>query len=178
MQPEPLKVLLEGPPKIGKSTAVSRLAALLGDADTPVGGFITREIRQDGRRVSFCIKDLAGPEAVLAHQDLRTNVQVGRFYVDIPAFERIALPALHRAGQLGGVIIVDEIARMELASSAFVNDVERVLDQPVQLVATVHVHNHPITDKIKARADVERIEVTEKNRDDLPPDLFQRLATG
>jgi nucleoside-triphosphatase len=172
---DPLKILLEGPPRIGKSTIVSRLVELLRQAGQPVGGFITRELREDGHRVGFCVQDLVGPEAVLARQTLRTDVRVGRFYVDVAAFENVALPALASAARLRGVIVVDEIGRMELASSAFVDEVERLLDRPVPLVATIHVHEHTVTDRIKRRVDVELIEVTRDNRDDLPVELFRRF---
>lgn len=52
---------------------------LLVDAGVPVGGFVTREVLgDDGRRVGFKVRDLAGPEAWLAHQDFDTDIRVGR----------------------------------------------------------------------------------------------------
>ncbi|MBV9314292.1 MAG: hypothetical protein JO100_11285 [Pseudonocardia sp.] len=45
-----------------------------------VDGFVTREVLgDDGRWVGFKVRDLAGPEAWLAHQDLDTDIWVGRF---------------------------------------------------------------------------------------------------
>lgn len=174
---EMLRFLLEGPPKIGKSTAVERLVQLLHQTDIPVGGFITRELREHGRRVGFAVRDIDGPEALLAHQDFRTDVQVGRFYVDVAAFEGVGLPALDSAVEHGGIVVIDEIARMELASPAFVAAVHTVFDSTVPVVATVHVAEHPVTDKLKARTDVERLEVTEANRDDLPAWLYEQLTS-
>lgn len=173
----PLKVLLEGPPKVGKTTAVERLVDLLHQADIRVGGFITRELREHGRRVGFAVQDLDGPEALLAHQDFRTDVQVGRFFVDVAAFESVGLPALHRAAEHGGIVVIDEIARMELASPAFVAGVQTVLDESVSVVATVHVNEHPVTDTLKARTDIDLVEVTERNRDDLPARLYEQFTS-
>ncbi|MGH3778702.1 MAG: nucleoside-triphosphatase [Pseudonocardiaceae bacterium] len=172
---QPLRFLLEGPPKIGKTTAMRRLVDLLREHGATVSGFVTDEIRERDRRVGFVVRDVAGPEAVLAHQDFQTGVQVGRFAVDVPAFERVALPALRRALETGGAVIIDELGRMELASAPFVVVVDALLAGSLPVVATVHVYEHPVTDALKRRADVQRVAVTEANRDELPAQLFRQL---
>jgi len=171
----PLRFLIEGPPKIGKTTVIGRLASLLREQHMLVGGIVTHERRQHGRRVGFVVHDLAGSEAVLAHEDFRTGVRVGHFGVDVPAFERVALPALRQAQERGGVVIIDELGRMELASAPFVAAVRDVLTESSPVVATVHVHEHPITDALKQRTDVRRIVVTEANREELPHRLLGQL---
>jgi nucleoside-triphosphatase len=145
------RVLLEGQPKVGKTTTVERLVKLLVGAGVPVGGFVTREVLGgDGRRIGFKVRDLAGPEAWLAHQDFDTGIRVGRFGVDKAAFEQIGLVALERAARLArdrdGVAIIDEIARMELASAGFVQSIEAIFAHPAAAVATIHAREHPVTD--------------------------------
>lgn len=171
----PLRFLIKGPPKIGKTVAVQRLVALLAEQGVAVSGFLTHEVRERGRRVGFVVRDLAGPEAMLAHQDFQTEVQVGRFGVDVLAFERVALPALRRVQDSSAVVVIDELGRMELASEAFIDAVDNVLTTSVPVVATVHVHAHPVTDALQQRADVQRIIVTEGNRDELPQRLFEQF---
>ncbi len=172
---QPLRFLLEGPPKVGKTVAMRRLVELLREHGAAVSGFVTDEIRERDRRVGFVVRDVAGQEAVVAHQDFQTGVQVGRFGVDVPAFERVALPALRRAQERGGAVIIDELGRMELASAPFVEAVETLLAGSLPVVATVHVYKHPVTDALKRRADVQRVAVTEANRDELPVQLFRQL---
>lgn len=177
----PVRLLLEGLPKVGKTTVVERLVEFLVDADVPVGGFITREVLgDDGRRVGFKVRDLTGPEAWLAHQDFNTGIQVGRFSVDIAAFEQVGLVALEKEKLLArnqvGVVIIDEIARMELASPGFAQTVEAMFASPLTVVATVHVHEHPVTDALKRRHDIEVVTVTQANRDGLPARLFHQLT--
>lgn len=172
----PLRILVGGPPKVGKTVAMQRLVALLAEQEVTVSGFLTHEVRERGRRVGFVVRDLAGPEAVLAHQDFQTDVQVGRFGVDVPAFERVALPALHRAQGRSSVVIIDELGRMELASEAFVEAVHDVLATAMPVVATVHLHAHPVTDALQMRADVQRVLVTQANRDELPQRLFEQVT--
>jgi nucleoside-triphosphatase len=175
------RLLLEGPPKAGKTTIIERLVKLLVGAGVLVGGFVTREVLgEDGRRVGFKVRDLEGPEAWLAHQDLDTGIRVGRFGVDLAAFEQVGLAALEKATRLaqdqGGVAIIDEIACMELASPGFVQSIEAIFACPAAVVATVHTSGHPVTDALKRRNEIELITVAKANRDSLPVQLFHRLT--
>jgi nucleoside-triphosphatase len=177
----PVRLLLEGLPKAGKTTVVERLVELLVNAGVPVGGFVTREVLGDeGRRVGFKVRDLAGPEAWLAHQDFDTGIRVGRFGVDIAAFEQVGLAALEKAMRLArdqvGIVVIDEIARMELASPSFVQIIEAMFASSLAVVATVHVHEHPVTDALKRRREIELITVAAANRDGLPAQLFHQLT--
>ncbi|MGH3765385.1 MAG: nucleoside-triphosphatase [Pseudonocardiaceae bacterium] len=172
---QPVRLLLDGPPKVGKTVVMCRLVELLRGRGAVVSGFVTDEMRERDQRVGFVVRDIAGPEAILAHQDFQTGVQVGRFGVDVPAFERVALPALRRALDSDGVVIIDELGRMELASGPFVEAVDTLLAGSLAVVATVHVYEHPVTDALKRRADVQHVAVTEANRDELPAQLLRRL---
>jgi nucleoside-triphosphatase len=169
------KLLLEGPPRVGKTTVVRRLIALLQQANLPVGGFTTRELRERGHRVGFLAEDINGGAAVIAHVDWTSGPAVGRYHVDVSAFEEVALPALQRALEQGGVVVLDELVQMELASTAFVNAVHQLFNRDATLVATVHVVAHPVTDALKQRPDVQTVEVTRENRNDLPRRLSESL---
>jgi nucleoside-triphosphatase len=173
---DPLRVLLEGRPGVGKSTVTRRLIALLLEAGVVLGGFVTDEIRARGRRQGFAVETVRGDRGVLAHVDLPGPPRVGRYGVDLPTFERIALPALV-APEPDGVVVVDELGRMELASAAFRDAVSALLDQDVPLVATVQLHHHPFTDALKGRRDVRVLRVDERSRDALPERLAAELRT-
>jgi nucleoside-triphosphatase len=171
----PLRVLLEGRPAVGKTTVARRLAELLREAGVPLAGFVTEELRERARRVGFAIETFDGAHAVLAHVTLPGPPRVGRYGVDLPAFERLALPALASPPDRG-VVLIDELGKMELASEAFRSAVSRLLEQPVVLVATVHVARHAFTDALKRRPDVEVVPVVAGNRDELPTQLAARLG--
>ena len=170
-----VRVLVEGRPGSGKTTVATRLADLLAERGVEVRGFVTLELRERGTRVGFVVETIDGKRATLAHVDLAGPPRVGKYGVDLDAFESVALRALAKPPRRA-VVLIDELGKMELASERFREAASRVLDAPVDLVATVHVFRDPFTDRLKQRADVERIRVTRANRDELPDRLAQMLS--
>jgi nucleoside-triphosphatase len=168
------RLLLEGCPGIGKSTLARRLLALLQQAGVPVAGFTTAELRTGGRREGFTVEAVSEARARLAHVDLPGPPRVGRYGVDLAAFERVALPAL-RTPRTGGVVVVDELGKMELASAAFRDAVTQLLDRDVAVVATVHQARHQFADAVRRRPGIRVVRVTEAIRDALPEQLMDRL---
>jgi nucleoside-triphosphatase len=169
----PARLLIEARPGAGKTTALSRLAERLGDGGVTLSGFLTREIRSEGRRAGFEIETFAGERGVLAHVDLPGPPRVSRYGVDLEEFERLALPALEKPAS---VVLIDEIGKMELASERFREGVLDLFEGDVPIVATVHTFRHPFTDALKARPDVSTVRLTAANRDRLPGDLASRLG--
>ncbi|MFI9051574.1 nucleoside-triphosphatase [Streptomyces sp. NPDC053427] len=173
------RILLEGRPGVGKTTAVRRLAALLRTRRAV--GFTTEEIRQGGTRVGFALETLTGGlRGVLAHVDFPGPPRVGRYGVDLDVMERLALPPLRSAAAdpaPGELALIDELGRMELACTAFRDTVRCLFASDIDLVATVHAKNDPFTDALKRRAGIELVHVTWANRDELPEALAARLES-
>lgn len=173
----PTRILIEGRPGAGKTTAVRRLASLVRARE--VIGFTTEEIRQGGTRVGFALETFAGRRAVLAHADFPGPPRVGRYGVDTTVMERLALPALMAAPTgpaAARLALIDELGRMELTCVAFQDAVLSLFQEDIDIVATVHVHAHPFTDALKGRRDVDVVHITAANRDALPGELAQRLS--
>lgn len=171
----PARLLLTGRPGVGKTTVVTRTVERLRDAGTDVSGFFTEEVRDaDGRRVGFDIVRLDGERAPLARVGLPSEVTVGRYGVDVAAVDRHAIPAL--TSPTGDVVVVDEIAPMELACAGFADAVVALLDRPIAVLATVHRRGDAFTDRLKVREDVRLVEVTPADRDHLPARLARTLV--
>jgi nucleoside-triphosphatase len=170
-------ILLEGRPGAGKTTVAARLAALLQERGIEVRGFVTREIRERGRRVGFEVETLDGERGTLAHVNLSGPPRVGRYGVDLDAFEQIALPVLASLPR-NGVVLIDELGKMELASTAFREAVTRIFKAPVDVVATIHVFRNAFTDRLKTQPGTDLVRVTGATRDELPEQLADRLSRG
>jgi nucleoside-triphosphatase len=167
-----LRLLLEGRPGSGKTTVARRVIEELRAAGIRVAGFTTEEIRQGRTRVGFAIEAVSGRQATLAHIDLPGPPKVGRYGVDLDAFESIALPALRVRAD---VVVLDELGKMELASEQFRKAVTALFDGDASVVATVHVFRNPFSDRLKRRGDVEMLRVTSANRDALPREIVDRV---
>jgi nucleoside-triphosphatase len=174
---DPARLLIEARPGAGKTTALGRLAELLRDSGIPLGGFLTRELREGGRRVGFEIETFVGERGLLAHVDLKGPPRVSRYGVDLEEFERLALPAVAPPGGRG-VVLIDELGKMELASERFRDAVSGLFEKPVPLVATVHTARHPFTDELKRRPGVSSVRLSKANRERVPEEVAERLTAG
>jgi nucleoside-triphosphatase len=71
--------------------------------------------------------------------------------------------------------VIDEIGKMELLSRQFRSRIVELLGQPTNLLATIAKRGNGFIDQIKSRSDVEIIEVTRKNRNELPEELARKI---
>ena len=172
---DPPRLLLEGRPGSGKTTAVARLVELLRGERLALAGFLTRELRERGERVGFTLETLDGRRGMLAHVSVRVGPRVGRYGVTHDDLERLAIPAL---GAHADIVVVDELGRMELTSAAFRDAVIALLERPTALVATMHARRDPFTDELKRRPSIAVLQLTRSNRDDLPSEIARRLRSA
>ncbi|MGP3958938.1 nucleoside-triphosphatase [Nonomuraea sp. 3N208] len=167
-------IMLTAPPRTGKTTVIRRLAELLREAGVPVRGFVSDEVREHGHRVGFTIEELGGEKAVMAHVSWVSGPRIGQYGVNVPEFERIALPAIeHALTTKGAVALIDEIGPMELLSPAFLPRCVALFAADIPVVATIHQRSRPA---LKSRFEAELITVTPQNRDELPRTLSRLLS--
>jgi nucleoside-triphosphatase len=74
------------------------------------------------------------------------------------------------------VVVIDEIAPMELFSDAFREAVLEALDAPCRVLATIQRREHPFLDAIRRRPDVTLVEVSPENRDTLVTEIAADLV--
>ncbi len=168
-----LKILLTGAPGIGKTTVCVRVAERLDD----VCGFITEEIREEGQRKGFSIRNFGGEQSILSHVDF-DGPRVGKYGVDVGAMDSLANPELEEALSSGvkRPLIIDEIGKMELKNTRFQELVREVFESDLPLLATVPTRGPDFVSGLKDRADTRLIKVTRENREELPVKLTSALT--
>jgi nucleoside-triphosphatase len=167
-------LLVTGRPGVGKTSLVQKVVAQLRGWN--ISGFTTGELRDArGQRVGFAVVTLDGQRGILAHVKYHDGPRVGRYRVDVPAFEALALPSLSLAAGTE-LLVADEIGKMECFSKAFKERIVRVLDSSLPVLATIALQSDSFMHTIKQRPDVDLLEVTVQNRDRLVSELTGRLC--
>lgn len=169
-----MKIFVTGMPGVGKTTLVLKIAEELKSRGFRVGGMITQEVRERGKRVGFKIKALdTNEEGILAWVG-EGYPRVGRYVVNIDDLNKTGVSAIRRALQNADVIIIDEIGAMEFKSREFVKVVEEALNSEKPLLATLH---RRWVDKFKDRGKLHvlTVENREKIRDEILHELLKIL---
>ena len=167
-----MRLFLTGNPGVGKTTLICAIAERL--EGITCAGFYTEETRQSGQRTGFRIVTLDGREGTLASLG-RQKPTVGKYSIHVEEFDKLVLPLLNPVTTPADLYVIDEIGKMELLSRQFRIRIIELLAQPTNLLATITKKGNGFVDQIKRRGDVEIIEVTRKNRDELPEELAGKI---
>jgi len=162
-----MKIFLTGKAGSGKSTVLLKTIELLKRRGLKIGGIATPEIREKGKRVGFYVKDVFSQVMeVFASVDFKIGPKLGKYGIDVSAFEKVALPAIDFAIENCDVVVVDEIGKMEFLSESFRKKIFNLvlLDKP--LIAVLHRN---FVKQFKQFGEV--IEVNQENREKLPERL-------
>ena len=161
-----MNLLLTGPRDGGKSTVVTRALELLPEARA--GGYLTKRIGPRAQPEGHLLRDLSGPERIIAHRDFTDGPRFGPFRVDLDAFETTGGAALKTARESADLIVADEIGRMEEGAQSFRAELMACLDSPRPFLAALSDRGGEVVQAILARDDVRVIEVTDASRAVLP----------
>jgi nucleoside-triphosphatase len=165
-------LLITGLPGVGKTTLIKKLSEELIHL-RPVG-FYTAEIREEGMRKGFELVSLEGRRGVLSHIDTKSSYRVGQYRVDIRGFEDF-LDGIPFFDPSTGLVIIDEIAKMECFSDQFKKLIKELLDSEKWVIATIAFKGSGLIPEIKKRQDVRIFEITKSNRDSLLSEILKEV---
>ncbi|MGD8814153.1 MAG: NTPase [Anaerolineales bacterium] len=167
-----VKILLTGPPGCGKTTAIQQV---LDRLRCQAHGFTTQEIREAGRRSGFRLTTLDGKEGLLAHTQIRGRPRVSKYGVDLTVMDDLAVGAIRQGIRERSLIVIDEIGPMELHSSEFRKAVLEALNAKLPVIGTIMRRSSPFADAIKARSDVQLIDVVRGRTEEVVEAILEAM---
>lgn len=158
-----MRIAITGRPGVGKTTLIERL---LERIPLSTGGMLTKEIRKCGHRIGFSIIDIdSKEEGTLAHLHQQQGPRMGRYTVNLHDLEQIGIAAIRRAIQEKDLVVIDEIAPMEISSPAFLPVVEEALASGKPLIISTHAHlDHPLVHRIRREFTLYRVKLGNRDR--------------
>ncbi len=143
-----------------------------------VSGIITEEIRENGARTGFKIRNLEnGDQGWLASIAQQEGPQVGKYRVNERDLERIGAMTLERAARGDSrLVLIDEVGPMEMASSFFRRALKEVLMRHKTVLASVKYDSrYAEIEEVSSLPDTRMITMSSENRDLLFPDLVDMI---
>lgn len=163
-------ILITGVPGIGKTTLIKKLFEELKQF-CPVG-FYTAEIREGGIRKGFELISLDGRRGILSHVAIKSDFRVSKYGVDVDGFEDF-IDHIEFINPSTGLIIIDEIGKMECFSDKFKKLLKEILNSEKLLIATIALKGGGLIAEIKKRRDIKLFEMSKSNRDSLLSEILQ-----
>lgn len=155
-------ILLTGEPRVGKSTAIKKIIHMIGLENCV--GFYTEEICDDTGRTGFDCVSLDGESVRIADVSFDSNIRIGRYGIDIVAFETFAMKMLRSLHNSKKIIIIDEIGPIQFMSSKFKQELMKLLHGPHCVVGTIFYKEHSEIDEIKRLSGIKILTMTKENR--------------
>lgn len=166
-----IRIAITGSPGVGKSTVCRRV---LEQLTCTYGGMTSADIRVKGERVGFEIRDIAtGKQGILAHKQ-GTGPRVGSYHVNLEDLKNIGVAAI-RSAMSSELIVIDEIAPMELKSPEFIRAVEEALGSDKNMLVVLHQKSaHTLAERMRRAFEV--YTVTYENRESLVSEIVEKYV--
>ena len=143
-----------------------------------VSGVLTEEVRTDGVRTGFKIRNLAsGEEGWLARTTLQEGPRIGNYRVNTQNLEKIGAMTLDNAARgESPLVLIDEVGPMEMTSGFFRRALKEVLMSHKIIVATVkYGSRYAEIEEASQLATAKTVTVSPENRDQLLPELISMI---
>ena len=168
-----VNILLTGLPGSGKTTLINKIRKRL---NLQAIGFVTNEVRDQGRRIGFNIETISGIKLPLASKfNHSSRYRVASYGVYLENLNTIVEQLEKELQETNhDIVVIDEIGKMELFSTKFVHFLDYCLDSQ-QVLGTIMLKDNAYTKNIKQRSDTEVFHLNEENRDSVERVIMELL---
>jgi len=163
-------LLLTGVSGVGKSTLLHKISQHL--SDKTIRGTYSQVIYKNNQRLGWHLENYSGDSGLLAHVDIQSDHNMGKYGVDMDLFHRITLPQMKLDKQVY-VYLIDEIGIIAPWSSQFIDAMNALLNSDQRVVAIVRYKSLEYPDQVKQRSDITLWEVTRDNREQMFYDILE-----
>ncbi|TFG00474.1 MAG: hypothetical protein EU541_02230 [Promethearchaeota archaeon] len=173
------KILITGPPRCGKSTLIRKLLIQLNE-DHSLYGFLTPEVRKNGKRIGFDLKDInSGEKIPLARKGKKydSNYKLGTYNIFIKDFNQYLSKKNYLSTKTPiSILIIDEIGKMELFSELFQSILKDIFTSNLPVIATIGRNlNHPIQNFILNIGGVKIYSLNRENQENVLNEVIQTV---
>jgi nucleoside-triphosphatase len=155
-------ILITGMPGVGKTALMKKLCVIFKEFNP--AGFFTSEILENNEITGVVIENLNGDGRILAHINLKSKYNVGKYKIDMKGFEDFLQHILLKEKKTG-LYFIDEIGKIECESRKFSKLIAELLNADKPLIATIPEKGTGLIGEIKKRDDVRLFELTPHNQE-------------
>jgi nucleoside-triphosphatase len=166
-------VLLSGEPRVGKTTTLKKIIQMIGESNCI--GFYTEEVRNEFDRIGFDCVSLDGKRQRIADVNLQSDIRMGRYGIDIVAFEDFVLQSISNSSSTSKIIIIDEIGPIQFLSTKFKQQINNILTGPNCVIGTIFYNKHPDIDEIKKIPGIKIYSMTSENRNTILENVIHEI---
>ncbi len=162
-----MKIAITGKPGSGKTTLVRSLSLFLKSMGLPLWGFYTEEVREKERRIGFDLVEVASGRRLPLARAGKGRFTVGKYRVEVQNINSFL-------EKREGVLILDEVGKMELLSREFRDFLEEVLGGDGAVILTFGL-NIPRDHRSEIEREFEVYFLTPTNRNRLEEKIKEKL---
>lgn len=166
-------ILFSGEPRIGKTTIIKKIIQMVGECNCI--GFYTEEVRNDFDRIGFDCVSLDGKRQRIADVNLQGDIRIGRYGINVKAFEEFALQTISNYSNRNKIIIIDEIGPIQLLSTKFKQEIGNILSGNNCVIGTIFYDKHPDIDVIKKLPGIKVYLITSENKNTILENIFHNI---
>ena len=164
-------IFLTGEKQVGKSTVIGKV---LESLDVKVEGFCTLPYQIDGQTKGYYLHSLNPMNEYENNSPISIRVGLQKNKSIPETYETLGVKILKEL-QGDGIILLDEIGKLENKAFIFQQEVFKCLDKYKQVIGVLQKTNSPLVEAISKREDVVVLTVTKENRDEIPQKIIELL---